>query len=77
MRIFRVAALLSLCVLVGCSVWYHDVTSGNGPDRSVDLRPLAPILTAMGALALIWIAAGIAWVLVVATRQREADRDEV
>lgn len=75
MQIFGVAALLSLCVLIGCGVWYHGVTSGNGPDQSVDLRPLAPILTAVAALALIWLVAGFAWIFGLAARQREAGRD--
>jgi hypothetical protein len=77
MRIFGIAALLSVCVLIGCAVWYHGVTSGNGPDHSVDLRPLAPILIGVAALALIWLVAAIAWISGLAARQREAGRDEL
>jgi amino acid transporter len=76
MRIFGVAALLSVCVLIGCAAWYHGVTSGNGPDHSVDLRPLVPILAAVAALALIWLVAGIAWISTLAARHRKAGRDQ-
>lgn len=73
MRIFGVAAFLSVCVLIGCAVWYHGVTSGNGPDHSVDLRPLAPILAGAVTLGLIWLGAAIAWIAGLAARQRDAE----
>lgn len=72
---FGVAVLLSLCVLIACGVWYHEVTHGNGPDRSVDLRPIAPIVTAVVALLLVWLAAGIAWIVGLA-RPSDGARDE-
>jgi hypothetical protein len=77
MRIFGAAALLSFCVLVGCGAWYLTITSGNGPDRSVDFRPLVPMLTAAAALAFIWLVAGIAWIVRLAVRHRDAPSDEL
>jgi len=73
-RSVGVAALLSIAVLVGCGAWYHSLTSGNGPDRSVDLRPLAPMLVAVACLAVIWLVAALAWLLRMAARHEGPER---
>ena len=71
-----IAALLSFFVVVGCGAWYDRVTSGNVPDRSVDLWPVVPIVIGVGALALIWLAAAVAWIARVVARARRVDCPE-
>ena len=76
MRVVGIAALLSFFVVVGCGAWYDRVTSGNGPDRSIDLRPVVPIVIGIGALALILLAAAVAWIARVVARARRVDCPE-
>ena len=76
MRVVGIAALLSFFVVVGCGAWYDRVTSGNVPDRSVDLWPVVPIVIGVGALALIWLAAAVAGIARVVARARRVDCPE-
>lgn len=52
---FRVALALSALVVLGCAIWSTHITSSDGgPDRSVDFRPLGPIVVGAAALLVIW-----------------------
>jgi hypothetical protein len=54
--VFRVALALSALVVLGCAIWWTHITSSDsGPDRSVDFRPLGPIVVGAAALIVIWV----------------------
>jgi hypothetical protein len=53
----RIAAALSLIVVLCCAIWWERVTAGDGPDQSVDFRPLGPIVVGIGLLTAIWVVA--------------------
>jgi hypothetical protein len=57
-------AALSVLVVVACGAWEADVQSQiTGPERSVDFRPLVPLVLGAAALAAIWLLAALVWVI--------------
>jgi hypothetical protein len=60
-RFLLVATTLSACIVAGCGAWYQRLTEGNGPSGSVDLRPLAPIVTGVVLLLAVWLFTLVAW----------------
>jgi hypothetical protein len=55
-----VATALSVIVVGLCGIWYNRITADAGPDRSVDLRPLGPIVVGAALLFAIWFVAILA-----------------